>query len=136
MKAPCHRLYQIICGSLAGAFVVLLVLGGRVSPGYTVYAAFAVVVLIVAIVQWIVMTNEAEVVNRISCCRQQESEMERVISRLAHEKAMLESRVAILDAENDKLAEERDILWSENRKLRPAPVGNPNAWRGSILLDG
>lgn len=136
MKAPCHRLYQIICASLAVTFVVLLVLGARVDPGCTVYAGVTVVILIGAIVHWVCMTDEAQLVNLMARWRQQESGMERMIAELGSEKAALESRVALLDAENDKLAEENEILWRENRKLRPAPVGNPNAWQGTILLDG
>ena len=58
---------------------------------------------------------------------------------LRNEKSALIGELADLQIRTARLAaleEENAILWEEYRKLRPAPPVNPNAWRGSILLDG
>lgn len=56
---------------------------------------------------------------------------------LRNEKSALIGELADLQIRTSHLAaleEENAILWQANRKLQPP--GNPNAWNGTILLEG
>lgn len=54
---------------------------------------------------------------------------------LGMDMATLKRRADLLDRENDALAAENAMLRMDNWRLSPPPPANPNAWRGSIILD-
>jgi hypothetical protein len=54
---------------------------------------------------------------------------------LGQDMATLKRRADLLDRENDALAAENAMLRMDNWRLTPPPPANPNAWRGSIILD-
>jgi hypothetical protein len=105
-------------------------------------AVTAFIVLLATLAHWLTAFfsfNEGSVRAR---WHMQVSWMERMIADLGHEKAMLEIKVSELKndledsaAEKARLAAENAMLRMDNWRLSPPPPANPNAWRGSIILD-